>query len=312
MNYELVIIGGGPAGAAAGVYAARKEIKTLLITESWGGQSTESPSIQNWIGVIEISGNEFGKILREHVAHYARNFVDIRENEKVEEISETGEENHKFKIKTTKGDYLAKTVLVTTGSHRRKLEVPGAKEFEGKGIFYCASCDGPLFAGQDVAVIGGGNAGFESASQLLAYAKSVTLLNRSDQFKADPVTVGMVQKNPKAILIKNAVPIEVKGEKFLSTLVYEDILTKEKKELKVAAVFVEIGLLPTTWFVEKVGVLMNEIKQIKVNPKNQRTSVDGIWAAGDCTDGLFHQNNIAAGDAIKALEDIYLELQKMK
>jgi alkyl hydroperoxide reductase subunit F len=161
-------------------------------------------------------------------------------------------------------------------------------------------------------VIGGGNAGFESASQLLAYAKSVTLLNRSDQFKADPVTVGMVQKNPKAILIKNAVPIEVKGEKFLSTLVYEDILTKEKKELKVAAVFVEIGLLPTTWFVEKVGVLMNEIKQIKVNPKNQRTSVDGIWAAGDCTDGLFHQNNIAAGDAIKALEDIYLELQKMK
>ena len=203
-------------------------------------------------------------------------------------------------------------MLIGTGSTRRKLEIPGAKEYENKGIVYCASCDGPLFAGQDVVVIGGGNAGFESAAQLLAYSKSVTLLNRSDKFRADPVTVESVRKNPKMTILTNAIPVEVKGDKFVDTLVYEDALTKEKKELKVTGIFVELGLLPSTWSTDKTGVEMNEIKQIKVDPRNQRTSVPGLWAAGDCTDGLFHQNNIAAGDAVKALEDIYLEIQKLK
>lgn len=310
-DYELIIVGGGPGGAAAGVYAARKQIKTLLITDSWGGQSTESVGIQNWIGTIEISGIEFGKTLRNHVAHYAGEFVDIKEGEKVEGIERLKDSNiEKFKINTNKGEYFGRAVLITTGSTRRKLEIPGAKEYENKGIVYCASCDGPLFAGQDVAVIGGGNAGFESASQLLAYCKSVTLLNRSEHFRADPVTVESARKNPKMTILTNAVPIEIKGDQFVNTLRYKDAKTGEEKDLAVTGVFVEIGLIPTTWFAENSGVAMNEIKQIKVDPKNQRTSVPGIWAAGDCTDGLFHQNNIAAGDAVKALEDIYLELAK--
>ncbi len=307
--HELIIIGGGPAGAAAGVYAARKKIKTLLITDTWGGQSSESVGIQNWIGNIEIPGVEFGKLLKNHVVHYKEDSVEIKENEKVTEISK---QDGGFLVKTDKGEYLSKTVLIGTGSYRRKLDIPGAKDYENKGIVYCASCDGPLFAGQDVAVIGGGNAGFESAAQLLAYCNSVTLLNRSDKFRADPVTVESIKKNPKMTVLTNAVPVEVKGDKFVNTLVYEDTTSKEKRELKVTGVFVEIGLLPTTWFAEKTGVEMNDIKQIKVDPKNQRTSVRGLWAAGDCTDGLFHQNNIAAGDAVKALEDIYLELQRMK
>ena len=304
--YDLIIIGGGPAGAAAGVYAARKKIKTMLITLEWGGQSVDSVGIQNWIGTKEISGLDFAKMLESHVKHYAGDSVAIKE-ESVEEIKKDGE---KFKIKTNKGEYESRTVLITTGSHRRKLEIPGAKKFDGKGIAYCASCDAPLFSDQEVAVIGGGNAAFEAVSQLVAYAKSITLLNRSENFKADPITIEMVSKNPKVRIITNAVPIEIKGGKFVTTLFYEDQKEQKTVELPVTGIFVEIGLLPTTWFAK--GFLdMNKIEQIITDPRNQRASVKGIWAAGDCTDGLFHQNNIAAGDAVKALEDIYNELQRM-
>jgi NADH-dependent peroxiredoxin subunit F len=306
--YELIIIGGGPAGAAAGVYAARKKIKTLLITESWGGQSTESVGIENWIGTVKIPGMEFGKVLKAHVEHYASPSVEIHDNEKVQKVSKLEDG---FEVETNKGKYQSKTVLVTTGSTRRKLDIPGAKEYEGKGIVYCASCDGPLYAGEDTVVIGGGNAALESAAQLLAYAKSVTLLNRSDKLRADPVTVEAVMKDPKMKIVLNAVPKEIKGDQFVSSLVYTDTKAGEDIELPCAGVFVEIGLIPTTWFVDGLAD-MTDIKQIKVDSRNQRTSVEGLWAAGDCTDGLFHQNNIAAGDAVKALEDIYLELQKLK
>ena len=221
----------------------------------------------------------------------------------------------KFEVGTKHGaDYPAKTILITTGSTRRKLDITGAKEFENKGITYCASCDGPLFADQDVAVIGAGNAAFETAAQLLAYAKSVTLLARSD-FKADEVTVEKVLSHQSMKAIKNAVPKEEKGgtrpndrsvgREFVSSLVYK--LGEEEVDIPVTGIFVEIGLLPTTSFVKEL-VPLNKIGQIVVDPKTQRTTVDGLWAAGDATDGLYHQNNIAAGDAVKALEDIYLYL----
>ena len=322
MQFDLIIIGGGPAGAATGVYAARKKIKTLLVTPEWGGQSVDSVGIQNWIGTKEISGIDFAKMLENHVRHYAGDSVTIKEElvEKIEPLGNLVSKSEKlsFQVKTNKGKYTSKTVLITTGSHRRKLDIPGAKEFDGKGIAYCASCDAPLFYDQKVAVIGGGNAAFEAVSQLIAYAKSVTLLNRSENFKADPVTIELVSKNPKVKIITNAIPVEIKGDlpdgkagKFVTVLVYEDQKEQKTVELQVTGIFVEIGLLPTTGFAEPSGVEMNLIKQIVTDPRNQRTSVKGIWAAGDCTDGLFHQNNIAAGDAVKALEDIYNELQKM-
>lgn len=298
--FDLAIIGGGPAGVSAGVYAARKRLKTILITETFGGQSTESVGIENWIGTPNIAGPEFGKLLETHLRTYAGEAVAIKAPETVEKVSKI---DGGFEVKTSNESYQAKTVLIATGSTRRKLEIPGAKEFDNKGISYCASCDGPLFAGQDVVVIGGGNAGFESAAQLLAYANSVTLLNRSDVFRADEMTVEAVLKNPKMKAIKGAVPVEVKGEKFVNALIYKD--AEGEHELKVGGIFVEIGLIPTTSFVEGL-VNLNEHNQVAVDPKNQRTSTEGIWAAGDSTDGLFHQNNIAAGDAVKALEDIYL------
>ena len=301
--YDLAIIGGGPAGVAAGVYAARKRLKTLLITESFGGQSTESPGIENWIGSINIPGPEFGKMLEAHVRHYSGESVTIKAREKVEKIIKI---DGGFELSTTTGaSYQSKTLLITTGSTRRKLDIPGAKEFDNKGISYCASCDGPLFAEQDVAIIGGGNAAFESAAQLLAYAKSVTLLNRSDIFRADEMTVEKVLAHPKMKAIKNATVVAIKGEKFVKGMIYKD--ASGEQELKVAGIFVEIGLIPTTYFAEGL-VELNSLKQIVVDPKTQRTSLEGVWAAGDSTDGLFHQNNIAAGDAVKALEDIYLHI----
>jgi len=302
--FELAIIGGGPAGVSAGVYAARKKLKTVLVTETFGGQSTESVGIENWIGTKKIAGRDFGKLLEDHLNSVAGETLEVKSGERVETVTKTPEG---FEIKTDKGIYQSKTVLVATGSTRRKLEIPGAKEFENKGITYCASCDGPLFTDQDVAVIGGGNAAFESAAQLMAYTKSVTILNRSDKFKADEITVEKVLSNPKVKSIMNADLKEIKGDKFVSSLVYKDSSTGESHEVKVTGIFVEIGLIPTTSFVDGL-IPLNQFKQIPVDPKTQKTTVDGVWAAGDSTDGLYHQNNIASGDAVKALEDIYLHI----
>ncbi|MFA6095785.1 MAG: FAD-dependent oxidoreductase, partial [Candidatus Paceibacterota bacterium] len=166
----------------------------------------------------------------------------------------------------------------------------------------------PVFAGQDVAVIGGGNAAFESAAQLLAYCRSVTLVNRSDVFRADPATVERVLKDPKMRALRNAELLEVRGDKFVTGLSYRDKATGEAKELPVTGIFVEIGSIPTTDFARGL-VEVDPYGRIIVDPKTQMSSLPGIWAAGDCTDGLYHQNNIAAGDAVKALEDIYLYLR---
>ena len=304
MIYDLAIIGGGPAGVSAGVYAARKQLKTIFITETFGGQSIESVGIENWIGTKKIAGQDFAKILEEHLRAYASDVVKIKTGEKVINISkkETG-----FVIETTSGNYESEAVLVATGSTRRKLDIPGAKEFENKGLTYCASCDGPLYTNQDVAIIGGGNAGFETAAQLLNYVKSVTLLEISDKFKADETTIAKVLSHSNMTALKGVGLEKIKGEKFVNGLTYRDIKTGEEKILSVTGIFVEIGLIPTTNFVEDL-LPLNEFKQIPVDPKTQRTEVEGVWAAGDSTDGLYHQNNIAAGDAVKALEDIYLHL----
>jgi len=303
--YDLIIVGGGPAGSSAAIYAARKQLKTLLVAKEWGGQSTVSPDIQNWIGTKTISGADLAKNLKEHVAAYAGDILTIRSN--VDAVSVTAADDSVSVGLSDGTTEQAKTLFVASGSTRRKLEIPGAAEFDQKGLTYCASCDGPLFTGKDVAVIGGGNAAFETAAQLLAYAKSVTLLNRSDVLKADEVTVAKVLANPKMKLIKNAEPIEVTGDKFVKGLKWRDAQTKEEQVLSVEGIFVEIGLLPNTaWLGSAVSV--NPIKQIVVDPRTQKSSHPRIWAAGDCTDGLYHQNNIAAGDAVKALEDLYLFL----
>ncbi len=299
--YDLIIIGGGPAGCAAAVYAARKQLKTLLIVKEWGGQSTVSDDIQNWIGTPHISGANLAKSIRAHVEEYKGDILTILETEVAKVSGVDGD----FTIVTTKGEQKSKTVLISSGSSRRRLEVPGADTLEHKGLTYCASCDGPLFGGMDVVVVGGGNAGFESAAQLLAYCKSVTLLSRSAP-RADAITIEKIKKNSHFILIENAIPTKVEGSVFVESISYKDERGNEVT-LPVSAVFVEIGQIPATSYVE--GLLeMTPTKNIVINPRTQETSTKGIWSAGDCTDVLYHQNNIAAGDAVRALEDIYLHL----
>lgn len=304
--YDLAIIGAGPAGSAAAVYAARKLIRSVLITDSFGGQSVVSPEIENWIGTEKISGDELAKSFERHVRAYAGDVVDIQAGDTVVEISS----NHSghFDVKTKSGGcFEAKTVLVATGGSRRKLNVPGAEKFDNKGVTYCASCDGPLFSGMDVAVIGGGNAGFETAAQLLAYTKSVTLLQHRETFVADPVTVKRVLAHPNMRGITDAETVEVLGDAFVSGLKYRDKKTGAEHTIPVSGIFVEIGLVPSTGFVKNL-VDMDQFNRIVVDCRTQRTSMPGIWAAGDCTNELYHQNNIAAGDGVKALEDIYLHL----
>lgn len=306
MTYDLIIVGGGPAGAAAAVYAARKKLGTLLLVSEWGGQSLVSEQIYNWIGTPSLSGMELAENFKKHVlANTGENqTLEVKDGEKVNSISK---ENSLFKVKTEEGDeFLTKTILIASGSSRRKLEAKNSDRLENKGITYCASCDGPLFADMDVAVVGGGNAGFETAAQLLAYCKSVTLLHRSDTFRADEITVERVLKNPKMKAIKNVEILEVKGDKFVEGIVYKE---KDGKvvELKVSGIFVEVGQIPNTQFVKDL-VPLDEYSRIKINPLNQRSETHGIWAAGDCTNVLYHQNNIASGDAVRALEDIYLAI----
>ncbi len=304
--YELVIIGGGPAGVAAGVYASRKQLKTLFITKDWGGQSTVSTDIQNWIGTPSISGTKLADDLKKHLETYAGSYVDIKAGALANKIEKTSEG---FTVLLDNGESFAtKAVLVASGSKRRQLPAINADIFEHKGLTYCASCDGPMFSGMDVAVIGGGNAAFETAAQLLAYAKSVTLLQRGDHYKADPVTVEKVLAHENMTGILHAQAKEVFGDKFVSGLTYTDTATGEDKTLNVAGIFVEIGMMPNTDFLEGV-VELDEYKRVEIDPWTQKTNTPGIWAAGDCTNVHYHQNNIAAGDAVRALEDIYVTLR---
>jgi len=304
---DLIIIGGGPAGVAAGVYAARKHLKSVLIAEEIGGQSTVSDGIENWIGSVKIAGEDLKKSFKAHLEAYKRDMLEIVEGDRVEalERAEGG-----FRARTRDGKtYEAKAVLLASGAGRKKLQVPGADKFENMGVTYCASCDGPMFSGMDVAVVGGGNAGLETAAQLLAYAKSVTLIHRHPSFKGDAITVEKILSHPNMRTVMNAEPVEVLGEKFVTGLVVRDRDSGEAKTLPLTGVFVEIGVIPNTGYAKDL-VALDEVGRVITNPKDQHTSVEGIWAAGDCTDELYHQNNIAAGDAVKALEDIYQWLMK--
>lgn len=304
--YDLIIIGGGPAGISAGVYASRKQLKTLFVSKEFGGQSIVSPDIQNWIGTPHISGDELAKALEAHLKEYAGDIVEIRVPETATGIAKTDDG---VSVTLENGEtHEARALLITSGSGRRKLPVPGAEEFDQKGLTYCATCDGPLFSGRDVAVIGGGNAGFETAAQLLAYTKSVTLLHRGEQYKADPVTVEKVLAHENMTGILNAQTTEVVGDQFVTGLKYKIGEDGEEQVLEVGGIFVEIGLVPNTQFLGDL-LELDDYKRVAIDPWTQQTSAPNIWAAGDCTNVKYHQNNISSGDAVRAVEDIYVHLK---
>jgi len=308
MIYDLIIIGGGPAACSAGVYAARKKLKTLVIGQEFGGQSAVSPEIQNWLGEISISGEALSKKFTDHLHHYEGENLEIKKDL----VSKVEEKDGNFVVTADNENFESKTIFMASGGRRRKLETKGADIFEHKGLTYCASCDGPMFSGQNVVVIGGGNAGFGTAGQLLAYCSKVTLLEMAPTFRAETVTIDKLKQNPNFEAIGNVELIEIKGDpsipsgqvNFVKSLVYKNKETGETIELPVTGIFVEIGFMPNTEMVKDL-VNLNPAGYIAVDHQTQRSSQLGIWAAGDCSDVRYHQNGIAAGDAIKATEDIY-------
>ncbi|MBI4085325.1 MAG: FAD-dependent oxidoreductase [Candidatus Liptonbacteria bacterium] len=303
--YELIIIGGGPAGVAAGIYTARKKIKSLIITESFGGQSFLSAGIENWIGTKSVSGFDFAKMLEDHLR--AQEGIDIIDDDRVASMEKSGE---KFLLTTKSGkNFETKYILMATGSERKKLNVPGEKELEGRGVSYCSICDAPLFKDKEVAVVGSGNAGLEAVIDLFPYATKIYLLERSEMLKGDPVTQGKIISNKKVEILKMAEVVSIEGKDFVSGIRYKDLKGGNEKVVPIGGIFVEIGAVPSSELVKGL-VEMTPYGEVIVDHKTQQTSDAGIWAAGDITDVLYKQNNISAGDAVKAILNIDDKLRK--
>jgi len=301
--YELIIVGGGPAAISAGIVAARKKIKTLVIADSFGGQWITAGDIQNFIGIKSVSGFNLAKNLEAHLR--AQEGIEIKQAA----VSKITKKDGEFSIATDNGEiFETKTVLVVSGSSHRKLNVPGEKEFEGRGVFYCATCDAPLMKDKIVAVVGGGNSAFESAISLLDYASKVYVLDRAEILKADEVNQEKVRNSGKAEIISGISITEIFGDKAVSGLKYQNYEGGEIKELTVEGIFISINRVANCGIASEL-VEINESGEIVVDPKTQKTSVDGIWAAGDVTDVLYKQGNIAIGDAMKAALNIYSYLR---
>jgi thioredoxin-disulfide reductase len=305
-EYDLIIIGGGPAGITAGIYAARQKLDTLLITKEFGGQvSRKAVMIENYPGFEEISGFDLIRILEKQLR---RQKIDI-ERDEVKEVKKIGE---KFIVITkSKNRFEGKTLIVASGADPRPLEAKGEKEFLGKGVSYCVTCDGPFFEGKKVAVIGGGNAGFEAAIFLSKIAKKIYILEFSENVRADPENQERVRKTSKVQIITNAQVKEIKGDKFVKSLVYQDRKTQKEIELPVEGIFIEIGNLPATSFVRGL-VDFNERDEIVVEFETMATKTPGLFAAGDCNIGRYKQIITACGEGAKAALAAYDYLQKLK
>ncbi len=305
--YDIIIIGGGPGGVAAGIYAARKKIKAMIMAESFGGQSIVSDDIQNWVGTKSISGFDLAKNLEEHLR--AQEGIDINMPEKAVSVKEV---IGGFEVASDKGNvYQTKTLLIASGGRRRKLGIPGEETFNGKGVAYCSTCDAPIFKGKTVAVVGGGNAGLEAVVDLIPYATKIYLLEYGEVLKGDPVTQVEIKKSPLVEIITLAQTKEVLGEKFVTGVKYLDKKTNEEKILAIGGLFVEIGSVPNSEMVKDL-VELDRAGEIIIDHKHGTTSKPGIWAAGDVTDDPYKQNNISVGDAVKATLSIYNYLLKQK
>jgi len=299
---QLVIIGGGPAGISASIYAARKKMDFVLITKEVGGQVIKAGNIENYLGYAMVDGIILVEKMMEHMRKLGVEPI-LDEVVDVERLSEG------FEVRTASGQsFKTKTVLFCTGSEHRRLNVPGEKEYTGRGISYCYTCDAPFFKNKKVAVVGGGNSGFEAAEQLLNYASTIYLIEISDQFRADEVLREKVLGNEKVIPLLRHRVVSAEGDgMFLKAIVVEDLEKGRTYRLDVEGLFVEIGLEPNTKLAQKLGVLLNNRGEIIIDCNN-RTSERGVYAAGDCTNIFAKQIITAAGDGAKALLSIYHDL----
>jgi alkyl hydroperoxide reductase subunit F len=301
MIYDLIIIGAGPAGITASVYAARKKLNTLVISKDVGGQAALSGDIENYTGYQFITGPELVLKFQEHMNKYN---ITLKENEEVIEVNRL---NEGILVRTDENTYEAKTVIIASGKKSRELGVPGEKEFKNKGLTYCATCDGPLFSGKDVAVIGGGNSALDAALQLMKVTRQVYIINITSSLSGDAIMREKIERAKNVTIFNNTRVIGIEGDKFVSGIK----INKEEKAqiLPVEGIFVEIGLLPNSEFAKDIE--KNQLGEIKVDSFN-RTNIPGVFAAGDVTDVPEKQIIIAAGEGAKAALSVFSYLAHRK
>jgi len=306
MIYDLIIIGGGPAGITAGIYASRRKLNILLITKGFGGQmARKAVSIENYPGFEEISGAELTQKFEKHLR---KQKIDI-ERDEVVKLKKVG--SNFLVLTQSKNRFEAKAIIVASGADPRPLEVPGEKKFIGRGLSYCVVCDGPLFSNKTVAVIGGGNSAFETAIFLSKIAKKIYILEYGAEAKADEENQEIVKKLKKIEIITDAALKEIQGDKFVNLIIYQDRKAKKTKKLKVEGIFVEIGSQPATSFVKGL-VDFNERDEIKVEFETYQTKTPGLFAVGDVNVGQYKQIITACGEGAKAALSAYGYLQKLR
>ena len=294
-TYDVLVIGGGPAGASAAIYSARKGIRTGVIAERFGGQVMDTLGIENFISVKATEGPKLVKALEEHVKEYE---VDIMNLQRAKSVQKN-DLNSLFEIELENGGKLkSKSVIVATGARWRELNVPGEKEFKGKGVAYCPHCDGPLFKGKHVAVIGGGNSGVEAAIDLANIVGHVTLFEFASELKADHILQKRLYSLSNVDVILDAQTTEVIGTDKVSGMIYLDRKSNEKKTIELEGIFIQIGLLPNTDFVKNI-VDLSRFGEIIVDNHNQ-SSLPGLFAAGDVTTVPYKQIIIAMGEGARA------------
>lgn len=299
--YDLIIVGAGPAGITASVYAARKRMNFLVISKDIGGYVALSGDIENYTGYQFITGTELVAKFQQHMQKYN---VVVREDEEVIHLER---KNNLIQVKTNKEGYQAKVAIVASGARPRALNVTGEKEFKSRGLTYCATCDAPLFANKDVAVIGGGNSGLEATLQLMNIASVIYLIDAASDLAGDPIMQEKIKKSDKVTILANSQVVSIEGDKMVKSIKIKK--PDGEEELNVQGVFVEIGLMPNSEFV--YGVEKNDNNEIKVNCCNE-TDVEGIYAAGDVTDVCEKQIVIAAGEGAKALNTAFRYLASSK
>jgi len=297
-NWDLIIIGAGPAGLTAGIYAGRSRLKTLILEEKLpGGEATVTPLIENYPGFEKISGAE---LVEKMTAQCKKFGAQINGLEKVASLNLTGE---KKLVKTDKATYSAAAIIIATGTHNRLLNVPGEKKFQGRGVSYCALCDGAFFKGKKVIVVGGGNSAATSARYLSNIAANVKLVHRRGQLRAEEAYLEVLKRQNVEFLWNTEVK-EIKGDSVVRNVVLVNNKTGEIRKLEVDGVFVQIGEVPNTEFVKEAGVEVDDGSYIIVDDR-QRTNVQGVFAAGDVTNKPVKQIGTAVGQAIVAATEAF-------
>jgi len=301
--YELVIIGGGPAGMTAAVYAARKKLNTLLISYDIGGQVLWTAGVENYMGYQFIEGLELMKKFEEQVKQFP---LDVKTGERVSSLSQT---DGGFEAKTEKGEsYQAKAAIIATGKRPRQLNVPGEEKLKGKGVTYCSICDGPLFASENVAVIGGGNSALEAAEDMVKIAEHIYLVSLTP-LTGDQILIDKVKAASNLTMFLEHEVLEIKGKDRVEGIKIRDLKNKEEKELDVGGIFIEIGLIPNSEPFKKI-VRLNHLGEIEINCANE-TGVLGLFAAGDVTNVPEKQIVVAAGEGAKAALKAHHYLQRL-